>query len=143
MVTIASPLRWLAAVMLALVAITDIARAQAASIAADQAFEQARQGELIIVDVRTPGEWRQSGVAEGAVPLDLRDPEFGSKLQALRRQNPDTPLAMICARGNRSTMVADRLMALGVTDVRNVSEGMFGSSSGPGWLGRGLPVEQP
>ena len=51
------------------------------------------------------------------------------------------PIATICARGNRSSFAQDPLAQSGFTSVYSISEGMFGSGFGPGWLARGLPVE--
>lgn len=133
----------LALPVLWLLTFSGTAGAEPSLLAADEAFALSQQNDLIIVDVRTPEEWRQSGVAQGAVPLSLQDPEFGPKLRALFDQNRQTPVAMICATGGRSTAVVNQLASYGITDVRNISEGMFGSSAGPGWLKRGLPVEQP
>jgi len=53
----------------------------------------------------------------------------------------DRPIALICARGNRSTVASSALTQAGYTHVYNIREGMFGSPDGPGWLARGLPTD--
>ena len=36
---------------------------------AEEAFEGLKNGELVLIDVRSRGEWAESGVAEGACKL--------------------------------------------------------------------------
>ena len=92
-----------------------------------------------MIDIRRPNEWQTTGVGEGAVPLDMRDPQFVQKLIALV-PTLDAPIALICARGVRSRYLAARLTEAGFTNIIDVPEGMLGSGPGPGWLGAGLPV---
>jgi len=51
------------------------------------------------------------------------------------------PIGLLCRTGNRSGQMQRLLVDNGFTQVFNVREGMVGSSAGPGWLKRGLPVE--
>ena len=115
--------------------------AAAADISADTAYSMAERGELTIIDIRTPEEWRATGVPQGAETINMRDPAFGAKLQELLAKSGDTPIAMICASGARSSYVVSELEKYGLTDIGNIAEGMNGSSAGPGWLQRRLPVE--
>ncbi|WP_242463837.1 rhodanese-like domain-containing protein [Thiococcus pfennigii] len=114
-------------------------------LSAPEALERAQRGELIIVDVRTPGEWRRTGVGAGALELNMIQSrggeEFIEKLLEQVGGNMDTPIALICRTGNRSGNVQRLLLENGFTEVYNVREGMAGSGAGPGWLERGLPVE--
>ncbi len=120
-----------------------IGAAHAAEVmSADAARDAALKGEVVLVDIRTPEEWAQTGVPDVAVPLNLHDKGFIDGLRALIEENPDTPLAMICATGGRSTFATDALEKQGVP-VFNVTEGMMGSTAGPGWLKRSLPVRSP
>lgn len=104
------------------------------------AHKAAQAGEIILIDIRTPEEWLQTRVAEGAVGLDMRDKSFVPTLVALRRANPDTPIAMICRTGNRTGYVTETLASQGFDGLVDVSEGMVGGPNGPGWLKRGLPT---
>ena len=130
-------------IVAAILALCSAAAADVPLMSADEAHARAQTGELIIVDIRTEAEWRQSGVAEGAVGLTMQDPAFLPKLRALIDRNPDKPIAMICAAGNRSKAVTTKLDQLGIQNLFNISEGMFGSDAGAGWLKRGLPVVKP
>ncbi|MEW9919568.1 rhodanese-like domain-containing protein [Marimonas sp. MJW-29] len=107
---------------------------------APEALLAAQEGEVILVDIRRPDEWARTGVGEGAVPLDMRRPDFVLALAELTGGDTATPVALICARGVRSARLARRLAEAGFTNVLDVPEGMMGSGAGPGWLARGLPV---
>jgi rhodanese-related sulfurtransferase len=100
-------------------------------------------GKIMLVDVRTPAEWAETGVATGARTIDMRAPDFLEQIEALKAANPDKQLAFICRTGHRSTIVVQGLEAQGLKDLINVTEGMKGSDKGPGWLARKLPVSQP
>ena len=104
-----------------------------------EAHRAALNGTITLIDIRRPDEWARTGIPEGAIALDMRDPAFVQKLLA---QVPDTsaPIALICARGVRSRALAKRLARAGFTHVIDVPEGMLGSGAGAGWLAAGLPI---
>ena len=112
---------------------------------APDALAQLKAGKLILVDIRTPDEWKQTGVAQGAVRLDMQHPKgapgFMEDLLKLTKGDKNAPVALICRTGNRTTQVQRYLEAQGFTQVFNVREGMAGSGAGPGWIKRGLPVD--
>lgn len=108
---------------------------------APEALRRVEAGEMILVDIRRPEEWRQTGVARGAQRLDMRDPRFAENLLKLAGGRQDAPIGLICRTGNRTTAMQDALRRMGFTQIYNVREGMAGSAAGPGWLRRGLPVE--
>jgi len=116
-------------------------------ISAPDAWGLAERGELTIVDVRTPREWRQTGVAAGALEINMQQPRgvegFVDKVLAAVDGNRSAPLGLICRTGNRSGQVQAVLRNAGFTQVYNIPEGMAGSRAGPGWLRRDLPVEAP
>ena len=128
-------LSWLAAMLLPL-----SARAEAQSLPASEALAGLRAGELILVDVRTPQEWQQTGVAEGAWPLDMTQKDFGGWLMAAIERNPDRKVAVICRTGNRTGRLMQLLSQNGIDGVLDVSEGMAGGPRGTGWIPSGLPV---
>jgi rhodanese-related sulfurtransferase len=111
---------------------------------APDAFAAAKEGRLLLVDIRTPEEWRETGVAPGAARVDYyRGPKvlLDSLLQLVEGDRTK-PIGLICRTGNRTTQAQRFLQAQGFTQVYNVREGMAGSAAGPGWLRRGLPVER-
>lgn len=104
------------------------------------AFQRAQVGEITLVDIRQPEEWADTGSPLGAHRLDMRRPDFLDRLSTLTEGDRSRPIALICARGGRSAQIARALTEAGFTNVLDVSEGMLGSSAGPGWLARGLPT---
>ncbi len=125
------------------------ARAQQAStpdtapfalISATEAYEAAGSGEIILVDIRTPEEWAETGIPEGAVALDMRAADFVQNLVALRVAYRDRPIAFICRTGNRSQFLTATLAGQGFPGLLDVSEGIAGGPRGKGWLREGLPV---
>lgn len=107
---------------------------------AETAQAMAESGEVLLLDIRTPREWKQTGVSPLATPLNMRDSTFGSDLMTLIENNRDKPIALICASGGRSGYLAQVMAEAGFSAVYDVSEGMMGSKAGPGWIGTGLPV---
>ena len=114
-------------------------------ILADEGFVRAQAGELTIIDVRSPAEWRQTGVAVGARRATIHDPRgwvgFLAEVEAIVGEDRNKPIAMICARGGRSAATTAYLREQGFTSVFNIGEGMLGGDGKPGWIARGLPVE--
>lgn len=86
--------------------------------------------DLLLVDVRTPGEFSRCH-AEGArlMPLDRLDPA------AVRARAGDAPAYVLCQSGTRAAQAARRLTAAGVDAV--IVEG--GTSA---WEASGLPVKR-
>jgi rhodanese-related sulfurtransferase len=112
-------------------------------LSAPEALAASGAGNVKLIDIRTPLEWRETGVAPGAGRVDFyRGPEVlvRSILQMVGGDK-NAPIALICRTGNRTTQAQRYLQSLGFTRVYNVKEGMAGSAAGPGWLKRGLPVE--
>lgn len=106
----------------------------------DEAYEAATRGEIILIDIRRPEEWRETGVAQGAIAMDMTGADFLDRLIALREAHPQKRLALICRTGNRTSHVTQLLTQQGFADLIDVKEGMIGGRYGPGWLNRGLPV---
>ena len=79
---------------------------------APDALAQLKAGKLILVDIRTPDEWKQTGVAQGAVRLDMQHPKgapgFMDDLLKLTKGDKNAPVALICRTGNRTTQVQRR-----------------------------------
>ena len=108
-------------------------------ISVQEAHRRAVQGEIILVDIRRPDEWRRTGIGEGAYPIDMRRTDFLQALARITHPTQGRPIALICASGIRSTRLAYRLSRSGFTNILNVAEGMTGSAAGPGWIRRNLP----
>ncbi|MDU8928990.1 rhodanese-like domain-containing protein [Alisedimentitalea sp. MJ-SS2] len=108
---------------------------------ADEAYAKAKAGEIILIDIRTPPEWAQTGIPEGAIALDMTQQEhFINSIVALRKADMAKPMAMICRTGNRTGQLIKILAAQGFPGLVDVTEGIAGGPRGQGWLPRGLPV---
>ncbi len=104
--------------------------------------EKVKRGEIMLIDVRTPQEWAQTGIPEGAHPIALA-PTFLARLNELTNGDKNKPLAFICATGARSSYVATALAKRGYTHVIDVAGGIFGGPKGKGWIAAGLPMQKP
>lgn len=112
------------------------------TLAADAAFREASEGRLVLIDVRTEGEWRDTGVPLPAIGVTLQDDDFVEQVSRLLGDDRTRPVAVICRSGTRSGRAAARLEAAGFSRVLNVSEGLIGRQGvGPGWLERKLPLK--
>lgn len=109
---------------------------------ASEAHEKASRGEITLVDVRTPDEWKQTGVpASGfAITMHQQGQAFLQQLDAALGGDRKKPLAVICRTGNRTGSIVGPLEQAGYSNIINVAEGMAGGRNGRGWLRSGLPV---
>lgn len=109
---------------------------------AKEAHAKALAGELLLLDIRTPGEWRETGLPASAKALTMhqRGADFLAKLDELTGNDKSKPVALICAVGSRTTYLQAILRKLGYSHIINVAEGMIGGRFGPGWIKSGLPV---
>jgi rhodanese-related sulfurtransferase len=108
-----------------------------AEITALEASERIARHGTVLIDVRTPAEWAQTGVAEGAWRVALDDPDFSQKVTDIVNQDPSTEIAFICRSGNRSKTARDRLIAAGYVNSTSVSGGTLTDG---GWARSDLPV---
>ncbi len=89
----------------------------------------------IIVDIRRPEEWVETGVIKGAELITAftmnggLHPEFQSKFFALV-QDPSTPIMLYCRTGNRTGMLGDALInQVGLTNISHLTDGIVGWSA--------------
>lgn len=117
------------------------AHASSGIMSAPDALAAADKGEIVLVDIRTRGEWKLTGLAKPALAISMHEAGFVRNLAKALGGNRANPVALICATGGRSAHMQRILATAGFTNVIDVSEGMIGSGAGPGWLRRGLPVK--
>ena len=110
------------------------------SLSVREAHEAAKAGKLVLVDIRTPEEWADTGVPEGAIRLDMTGSAFEVRLAALKLDHPGKPIALICRTGNRSAEMQKKLAPRGWRELVNVRGGLLGNPGDKGWLAEGLPV---
>lgn len=105
-----------------------------------QAYEALKADQIRLIDVRSRAEWDETGLAKGAWAISLHENRFPERLFAARDLADGRPVALTCATGGRSGSVMRSLRQAGYTGFIDVSEGMLGSSLGPGWIAAGLPI---
>jgi rhodanese-related sulfurtransferase len=107
------------------------AKQRITEISAQDAHEQTKRGEAVLIDVREEAEFRQ-GRAQGAKHLSKGVIEV-----EIEEQVPDLnqPIIAYCGGGSRSALVADNLQKMGYTNVRSLAGGMRA------WSEAGLPTE--
>jgi rhodanese-related sulfurtransferase len=103
---------------------------------------QAMQAKgALVVDVRTPEEWKTSGLIAGSKGLTYFDATGGydkdgwlKRLQALKT-SPDQPLVLVCRSGHRSATVGKMLLSdAGYDKVYHLEKGIRA------WSAEGKPL---
>ena len=95
-----------------------------------------------VVDIRTPEEWRDTGVIKGARLMTYSFSGGFDKAAWLKQvqqvAKPGEPVILICRSGRRSAAVADYLESQpGKGKIYNASGGV------DGWKSEGRPVVAP
>jgi len=107
------------------------------------ALKRLRANGAVVVDIRRPDEWRETGVIDGSRLITLFTDERGSVNPGFmptfsRVASPDDPVVIVCRTGNRSNVLADALARqMGYTKVYNLRHGIVG------WIGAGNGVVAP
>jgi rhodanese-related sulfurtransferase len=97
--------------------------------------------DTLLIDVREPAEWEQTGAPVGAKLISNSRGDFVDAVLEAVGGDKTRPVAVICRSGNRSVRAAERLASAGFTRVTNIGDGMSGRDGvGPGWLGANLPL---
>lgn len=130
---------------LAFIALTGCGEASDSYLSAADAHAKAQAGEITLVDIREPSEWRQTGVAQNASTISMLHPQgmpgFAQAVHLAAGEDFAAPVVLICRTGSRSGRLVSHLKEMGFENVSHVPEGMLGSSAGPGWVARGLPIK--
>ena len=122
--------RLLALLMLVLLAVPALARDISVQDAA-ALLQNPPQG-LVIVEVRTPAEFRE-GHLPGAVNMDYFGGPFETQIQSLPKT---APVLLYCRTGNRSGSAYDVMTKAGIGNILHMNEGITK------WQQLGLPQEK-
>lgn len=122
--------RLLALLMLVLLAVPALARDISVQDAA-ALLQNPPQG-LVILDVRTPAEFRE-GHLPGAVNMDYFGGPFETQVQSLPKT---APVLLYCRTGNRSGSAYDIMTKAGIGNILHMNEGITK------WQQLGLPQEK-
>ncbi len=102
-----------------------------------QGLEKLMASGVTVIDVRTPGEWKQTGIVEGSIPIMFFDEKRNAHAQEWMQQaskhiKPGDQVAIICRSGRRSAAVGEFLIKEhGFQHVYNVQGGILG------WVAKG------
>ena len=98
-----------------------------------QEFEKqlATEGERILLDVRTPGEFGERHLA-GALNIDYNGADYNSRIGNLDKTQP---VYVYCLSGGRSAAAAQTLTEIGFTKVFEMNGGISR------WIAENHPVE--
>ena len=100
-----------------------------------EAAKRVADGKAVLIDVRGPDEWEETGVAAPAALLPLNDLTGARKLwKAFLEKNRDKELILYCASGYRAGRAAKLLAKEG---FRTANAGGFGD-----WQAAGLPIRK-
>ena len=101
-----------------------------------EAAAQLKAGGAVLIDVREPEEWAETGVAEPAVLLALSDLR-GERTtwKPFLEKDRDKTLLLYCRSGGRSAKAAELLATEG---FKTANAGGFKA-----WSDAGLPVRKP
>jgi rhodanese-related sulfurtransferase len=117
------------------------AQAETRQMDVETAYDLASNGQIQLIDIRTPSEWEAIGVPAYAATVQLQAPDFVSTIKDKSEENPDTPIALICRSGGRSARAIEILEKAGIQDLINVYEGVEGKDKTSGWINKGLPLQ--
>ncbi|WP_440945790.1 rhodanese-like domain-containing protein [Methanosarcina sp. T3] len=109
------------------------------TVSVDEAREMIEKGEVFVLDVRTPAEFKESHI-EGATLIPVTN-SGGSNLSSdqllearINEVPKDKKILVYCRTGHRSTSASNILVAAGYSDVYNMQGGITA------WTGAGYPV---
>ena len=100
---------------------------------AKEAAKLIAKNEVVVLDVRTPGEFSAGHIA-GATNLDFLAGDFSERLAKLDREKK---YLVHCAAGGRSTKALPQLSKLGFKSIVHLDGGF------KAWQAAGNPVEKP
>ena len=85
-------------------------------------FQKARKENpaAVVLDVRTPAEFAQTHI-DGAVNIDLRDPNFANQIQKLDKSQT---YLVYCRTGKRSAMACQLMQNEGFSSLYNLEGGI-------------------
>ncbi|MEA3521737.1 MAG: rhodanese-like domain-containing protein [Campylobacterota bacterium] len=104
------------------------------------ATQKLLNSKIKIIDIRTPGEWRETGLLKGSIPIMFFDERGKYDMNTFLRElnqhiKKDEEFALICRTGSRTHTLSDYLdRALGYK-VINIRGGILYA------IGNKLPIE--
>jgi rhodanese-related sulfurtransferase len=110
------------------------------SIDAKELLELQKNG-TVVIDIRTPQEWRATGIIEGAKPIMFFTPRGEADIANFMFElgklvgDRETPFIIYCAHANRTKTLGNWLNNLGFKKVYELDGGIE-----YGWIDKGYKV---
>ena len=82
---------------------------------------QSQAAGVVIIDVRTAGEFNEGHIAN-AINIDVESMQFDGEIAALDK---DVTYALYCRSGNRSSVAAGKMSDAGFTSILNAQVGFI------------------
>jgi rhodanese-related sulfurtransferase len=96
------------------------------TLSAKEAYRRAAEGSIVLVDIRLPSEWRQTGVGVNAHAITMHQSIYKFVDQLKKAGGDKRPIALICAEGVRSSAMQRMLKQYGFKGIIDVSESRIG-----------------
>ena len=95
----------------------------------EYASQKLLDSKIPIVDIRTPGEWKETGLIQGAIPIEFFTEEGTYDVPKFLKELNDKvdtkkPFALICRTGSRTKLVSQFLSQQLHYKVTNLIGGM-------------------
>ncbi|MEK6658809.1 MAG: rhodanese-like domain-containing protein [Campylobacterota bacterium] len=100
-----------------------------ATVKDEEASQALIDSKIPIVDIRTPSEWKETGLLQGSIPIMLFDEkgkyDLNDFLQKLNSAvDTKKPFAIICRTGSRTKILASFLSQKMNYEVVNIKSGI-------------------
>ena len=113
-----------------------------------EAHDSYIDNKIIIVDVRTKKEWKETGIIPNSILLNMHNDNyeenknFVNDLSAFLSKNLNKSISFICASGSRSEVVVNYFTEKGYKNLSHIPDGIVGKNN-DGWLFLGFPLKAP
>lgn len=104
-------------------------------------FEKLRENGVPVIDIRTPQEWKETGIIAGSHTIMFFRPDGGYDLQAFIDAlnklgiNKETPFILVCRSASRTRTLGNFLSdKMGYRNVYQLTGGVLN------WMAHGKPM---
>ena len=128
-------MKLLSLLLLAIILSSTMHAAEVAKITPKAADKLVAEGKAVVVDIREPAEWAETGVVANAVLLPKSDFDGAQKQwKEFLAKNSDKEVILYCRSGKRAGVVGEALAAKG---IKVANAGGFSD-----WQSAGLPTRK-
>ena len=92
------------------------------SVSVDEFAKVIADNQVQLIDTRTEAEFNE-GHIPGAINIDVNESDFEAKVG--QKIDKPRPIALYCRGGRRSTIAAERIVALGYDDITELNTGFL------------------